>query len=76
MRYSELGLVNTNDIFADALARKYAVPAFNFYNLETLSAILDAARQTHSPAILAVSESALKYMGADMLLSSHFCRLL
>ncbi len=68
MKYTELGLINTNDIFADALARKYAVPAFNFYNLETLTAILDAARLTHSPTILAVSESALKYMGTDMLL--------
>lgn len=68
MKYTELGLVNTNKILADALRYKYAVPAFNFYNLETLSAILDAARTTHSPVILAVSESALQYMGDDMLI--------
>ena len=55
-------------MFSDALARKYAVPAFNFYNMETLTAILAAARKTHSPVILAVSESAMKYMGDDMLL--------
>lgn len=67
MKYSELGLVNTKDMFADAIARKYAVPAFNFYNMETLMAILNASRMTHSPVILAVSESALKYMGPDML---------
>lgn len=68
MKYTELGLVNTNKMFNDAIAGKYAIPAFNFYNMETLSAILDAARTTHSPIILAVSESALKYMGDDMLI--------
>ena len=67
MKYTELGLINTNEMFHDAISRNYAVPAFNFYNMETLQSILDAARITHSPIILAVSESALKYMGADML---------
>ena len=68
MKYTDLGLVNTREMFADAIARKYAVPAFNFYNMETLNAVLNAARMTHSPVILAVSESALKYMGSDMLM--------
>lgn len=68
MKYSDFGLVNTHEMFLDALAHHYAVPAFNFYNMETLTAILTAARETHSPAILAVSESALKYMGDDMLM--------
>ncbi len=67
MDYKDFGLVNTKKIFADAIARHYAVPAFNFYNMETLSAIIAAARDTHSPVILAVSESALKYMGDDLL---------
>lgn len=67
MDYKDLGLVNTKQVFADALARHYAVPAFNFYNMETLSAIINAARDTKSPVILAVSESALKYMGEDLL---------
>jgi len=68
MKYTKLGLVNTHDMFNDAIARKYAVPAFNIYNMETLLAAIDAARITHSPIILAVSESALKYMGPDMLI--------
>lgn len=68
MKYSDFGLVNTRDMFTDAIARKYAVPAFNFYNMETLNAIMDAARATHSPVILAVSESAMKYMGDSMLM--------
>ena len=68
MKYTELGLINTKEMFAKALAGNYAVPAFNFYNMETLGAILDAARITHSPVILAVSESALKYMTPDTLI--------
>jgi len=68
MKYSDFGLVNTHDMFVDAVARGYAVPAFNFYNMETLSAILNAARDCNSPVILAVSESALKYMGGDALM--------
>lgn len=68
MKYSEFGLVNTNNMFQAAVRNNYAVPAFNFYNMETLNAILVAVRQTHSPAILAVSESAMKYMGNEMLM--------
>ncbi|MBE6457901.1 MAG: ketose-bisphosphate aldolase [Alphaproteobacteria bacterium] len=67
MKYTKLGLTNTKQMFQDALTGRYAVPAFNIYNMETLMAVLSAARTTHSPVILGVSESALKYMGADML---------
>ena len=68
MKYTELGLINTKQMFRNAITGGYAIPAFNFYNMETLNAILNAARETHSPVILAVSESALKYMGPDMLI--------
>ena len=68
MIYTDLGLVNTKQMFADAIKRQYAVPAFNIYNMETLQAVLDAARTVHSPVILAISESALKYMGDNMLI--------
>ena len=68
MPYQKYGLVNTRKLFADALARHYAIGAFNFYNMETLNAILNAATDCNSPIILAVSESALKYMGDDLLM--------
>lgn len=68
MTYKDFGLVNTRAMFADAIRRGYAVPAFNFYNMETLNAIVSAADETHSPVILAVSESAMKYMGDDTLM--------
>lgn len=68
MHYSDFVLINTKKLLIRALNGKYAVPAFNFYNMETLKAILNAAEQTNSPVILAVSESALKYMDDDILM--------
>ena len=68
MHYSDFGLANTKKLLKHALHKGYAVPAFNFYNMETLQAILDAAKITQSPIILAVSESALEYMGGDILM--------
>ena len=68
MKYSEFGLCNTHKMFRDAINKRFAVPAFNAYNMETISAIISAARLTKSPVIIAISESALKYMGDDMLM--------
>ena len=68
MHYSDFGLINTKTLLKRAMRDGYAVPAFNFYNMETLNAILTAAQLTKSPVILAVSESALKYMGDDILM--------
>ena len=68
MHYSDFELTNTKKLLTRALRGGYAVPAFNFYNMETLLAILEAAHITQSPIILAVSESALEYMGDDMLM--------
>lgn len=68
MHYSDFGLSTTKTLLTRALKNGYAVPAFNFYNMETLTAILDAVYITQSPVILAVSEAALKYMGDDILI--------
>lgn len=68
MHYSDFGLANTKTLLKRAMNDGYAVPAFNFYNMETLQAILTAAQITQSPVILAVSESALEYMGDDILM--------
>ncbi len=40
--YKELGLVNTRDMFKKAMEGKYAVPAYNFNNMEQLQAIVNA----------------------------------
>ncbi|MDR2268921.1 MAG: class II fructose-bisphosphate aldolase family protein [Rickettsiales bacterium] len=50
-----------------ALRGGRAVPAFNFYNLESLNAIARAAAAIKAPVIFAASESAIEYMGDDFL---------
>ena len=54
--YKELGLVNTREMFAKAIKGGYAIPAFNFNNMEQLQAIIKAAAETKSPVILQVSK--------------------
>lgn len=65
--YTELGLVNTQTLFQQALAEKYAIPAYNFNNIEQLQAIVNGCVQTGSPVILQVSASARKYIGPEFL---------
>ncbi len=65
--YKELGLVNSREIFQKAMAGKYAIPAFNFNNLEQLQAIIMACVETKSPVILQVSSGARKYANANLL---------
>ncbi|GHT37234.1 fructose-bisphosphate aldolase [Bacteroidia bacterium] len=65
--YKDLGLVNTKEMFAKAMAGKYAIPAFNFNNLEQMQAIVQAAVETKSPVILQVSSGARKYANQTLL---------
>ncbi|MFT3739888.1 MAG: class II fructose-1,6-bisphosphate aldolase [Breznakibacter sp.] len=65
--YKELGLTNTKELFAKAVAGGYAIPAYNFNNLEQLQAILQACVETKSPVILQVSSGARKYANATLL---------
>ncbi|QGY43907.1 class II fructose-1,6-bisphosphate aldolase [Maribellus comscasis] len=65
--YKDLGLVNSKDLFAKAVAGGYAIPAYNFNNLEQLQAILQACVETKSPVILQVSSGARKYANATLL---------
>jgi fructose-bisphosphate aldolase, class II len=67
VNYKELGLVNTKELFAKAVAGGYAIPAYNFNNLEQLQAILQACVETKSPVILQVSAGARKYANATLL---------
>lgn len=58
-------LVSMTDMLNKALEEKYAVGQFNINNLEWTQAILQAAQEEQSPAILGVSEGAAKYMGGN-----------
>jgi len=65
--YRDLGLVNTNEMFKKAMEGKYAVPAYNFNNMEQMQAILQACVETKSPVILQVSSGARKYANSTLL---------
>lgn len=65
--YKELGLVNTKELFKKAMAGHYAIPAYNFNNMEQLQAIIQACVETKSPVILQVSSGARKYANATLL---------
>ncbi|MEA4841060.1 MAG: class II fructose-bisphosphate aldolase [Bacteroidales bacterium] len=67
VNYKELGLVNTKEMFKKAIAGKYAIPAFNFNNMEQMQAIVQAAVETKSPVILQVSSGARKYANQTLL---------
>ncbi len=65
--YKELGFVNTKEMFAKAMAEGFAIPAYNFNNMEQLQAIITACVETASPVILQVSSGARKYANQTML---------
>lgn len=65
--YKDLGLVNTRDMFAKAIKGGYAIPAFNFNNMEQMQAIIQAAVETKSPVILQVSKGARQYANQTLL---------
>ncbi len=65
--YKELGLVNSKELFQKAVKGGYAIPAFNFNNLEQLQAIIGACVETKSPVLLQVSSGARKYANQTLL---------
>jgi len=67
VHFKELGLVNSKELFEKAFKGGYAVPAFNFNNLEQMQAIISACVETKSPVILQVSKGARKYANQTLL---------
>ena len=65
--YKEIGLVNTREMFRKAMEGKYAVPAYNFNNMEQLQAIVMGCVESDSPFILQVSSGARKYANQTLL---------
>ncbi len=65
--YKELGLVNSRELFRKAVDGGYAIPAYNFNNLEQLQAIITACVETRSPVIIQVSKGARNYANETML---------
>lgn len=61
--YSGMALHSGNDILKAARAGGYGVGAFNTSDMEITQAILEAAEETRSPVIVAVSEGSRKFGG-------------
>ncbi|MGC8767107.1 MAG: class II fructose-bisphosphate aldolase [Brevinematia bacterium] len=67
VHYTELGFYNTKVMFKHAYQKGFAVPAYNFNNMEQLQAILTACVLTQSPVILQVSKGAREYANQALL---------
>jgi fructose-bisphosphate aldolase class II len=65
--FKELGLSNTREMFKGAVKGGYAIPAYNFNNMEQIQAIITACVETGSPVILQVSSGARKYANPTLL---------
>ncbi|MEI6092157.1 MAG: class II fructose-bisphosphate aldolase [bacterium] len=67
--YKELGLSNTKEMFKKAYDGGYAIPGYNFNNLEQLQAIIRGSIECNAPVILQLSSGARKY--ADPIMLKH-----
>ncbi len=65
--YKDLGFVNTIAMFEVAVKGGFAVPAYNFNNMEQLQAIVMACLESQSPVILQVSKGAREYADQTLL---------
>src|SRR5512137_7275 len=65
--YKDIGLVNTKVMFQKAVKGGFAVPAYNFNNMEQLQAIIRGCVETDSPVILQLSKGAREYANQTML---------
>ncbi|PJI08413.1 MULTISPECIES: class II fructose-bisphosphate aldolase [Clostridium] len=58
-------LVSGNELLEDAFKNNYAIPAFNFNNMENVQAIIDGAEELNSPVIIQTTEGAINYAGFE-----------
>jgi fructose-bisphosphate aldolase class II len=67
VHYKDLGLVNTQVMFQMAMEGGYAIPAYNFNNMEQLLAVIRGCVESDSPVILQISRGARSYAKPTML---------
>jgi fructose-bisphosphate aldolase class II len=65
--YEEVGVVNTREAFKKAMEGGYAIPAYNFNNMEQLQAIIIGCAESKSAVILQVSKGAREYANQTLL---------
>jgi len=59
-----MALITLRQLLDHAAENGYGVPSFNINNMEQVHAIMEAADETDSPALMQVSAGARKYAGA------------
>lgn len=62
-------LTTNKDLMVPARKNGYAIAALNVQNLESMKAVVEAAIEEKSPAIMQISPSVLKYAGLDYIVS-------
>lgn len=62
-------LISTKQMLLDAQKGKYAVPAFNIHNLETIKVVVETANELKSPVIIAATPGTVEYSGRDYLIN-------
>ncbi len=62
-----MGFVNTRLILKEVARKNIAVGAYNVYNLETAKSIIETCNTMGIPAIIQLSEGAIKYGGGETL---------
>lgn len=63
------GIISTKEMLLSAQQGKYAVPAFNIHNLETLQVVVEEAANFETPLILAGTPGTTKYAGGEYLVA-------
>lgn len=63
------GIISTKEMLLRAQQGKYAVPAFNIHNLETLQVVVEEAANFETPLILAGTPGTIKYAGGEYLVA-------
>lgn len=58
-------ILSTKQLLINAMNERYAVPAFNIHNLETIQVVVDTAAEMRSPVILAGTPSTINYAGGE-----------
>ena len=65
-----MALVTTKEMFKKAYEGGYAIGAFNADSMDIIQAIVEGADSVKSPLILALSESAVKFIGPEYALNT------
>jgi tagatose 1,6-diphosphate aldolase GatY/KbaY len=63
--YNTVVFVANKDLMVPARENGYAVPALNIQNLESMKAVVEAATEEKSPAIMQITPSVIKYAGLE-----------